>query len=297
MLRTVGRLGIGLCVLMCALILAARATGSLIHTSLMAYSSNGDIYARDLGYDLTLQLTFDGQRYIDELPAWSADGRAVAFTRRLGPPYSADDPDTDLYWMPLDGSRRVRLTDNDINDSVPSWSPDGKFIAYLSMAASGNQIKLIAPEAAESEAHVLSISLAQNLHTTLKWTPDGSRLLFHALDGTDLRPMAFDLASGSLTPISAYEAYYPAPSPDGTRVAAMLPTRGGHALAVLTGDITPRLLTDSLPPRVGVVWEDASHLLYLSEDLKAILRVDVQTGQTTEAYRFSDYVMSFAVLP
>ena len=295
--RVIGRLGIGLCVLTFALILTARAVGSLVHTPLLAYSSEGDIYVRDLGYDLTLQLTFDSQRYIDELPAWSADGRALAFTRRLGPPYSVEDPDTDIYWMPLNGLRRVRLTDNTINDTVPSWSPDGRFIAYLSMEERGHQVKLIAPEATESGAQVLPIALPQNLHTTLRWTPDGSQLLLHTLNGKDLRPMAFDFASQTLTPLSPYESYYPAPSPNGERIAALFPTRGGHALAVLTGDILPRLLTESLPPRVGVVWEDDAHLLYLSDDLKAILRVNVQTGQTTEAYRFANHVMSFAVLP
>jgi len=291
------RLGSVLWALSCVLILVARAVGSLIHSPLLAYSTEGDIYVRDLGYDLTLQLTFDGQRYMDESPAWSPAGQALVFTRRLGSPYSADDPDTDIYWMALDGSRRVRLTDNDVNDSVPSWSPDGIWIAYLSAAQTGHQVKLIAPEQSEAQAKILPISLPQRLHTTLKWTPDGSRLFLHALDGILVLPMAFDLADQTLTPLSDHEAYYPAPSPSGNQTAVLVPTRGGHALTVLTPDVSSRLLTDSLPPRVGVVWEDEAHLLYLSEDLKAILRVNVQTGQTTEAYRFANHVMSFAILP
>jgi|GEM_PF-2114199 len=295
--RAITVLGVGLCALICAMLMVSRAVGSLIHTPLLAYSTEGDIYIRDLGYDVTSSLTYDGQRYIDELPAWSSDGRALAFTRRLGSPYSAEDPDSDIYWMPLSGAAPLRLTDNDVNDTVPSWAPDGTVIAYLSQSPTGNQVKLIAPEQSESQADILPITLPQHLHTTLKWTPDGSRLLLHLLDGGSVLPMAFDFASGQVTPLSAQEGYYPAPSPDGRQVAVMLPVRGGHALALLPPDIPPRLLTDSLPPRVGVVWEDESHLLYLNEDLKVILRVDTRTGQTTEAYRFLNHVLSFAFLP
>jgi hypothetical protein len=199
--------------------------------------------------------------------------------------------------MSLNGSQRVRLTDNNQNDSVPSWSPDGATIAYLTTTPTGNRVKLVAPHQTEAQAQTLSINFPQQLHTTFKWMPDGTTLLFHSLDGTRILPTAYNLATGTLTRLSAHEAYYPAPSPSGEQVAALMPTRGGQALALLTAAPIPRLLTGSLSPRIGVVWEDESHLLYLSEDRLTILRVNVQTGQISPAYHFNNHVMNFALIP
>lgn len=292
MIQFVGRIGAGVFVLSCALMVVVPFVGSFFRGPLLAYSMGGDLYARDLWFDQTLQLTFDGQRYIDQFPAWSPDGRALAFTRQLGLPYSAEDPDADVYWMTLDRARRVRLTDDENNDSVPQWSPDGSHILYLSMAPTGHKAQLISPDG--SGLTTLPIPIPQRIHTTLRWTSDGSKVLLHLLQDKNITPMVYDLATGELRPIAPIVAYYPAPSPDGSHVAALIPARGGDSLALLTADPVPRLLTDSLPPRIGVVWSDNEHLLFLSENRLSLIQVDIITGQQTTLYTFPDHVMSFA---
>lgn len=271
--------------------------GRISDAPLVVYSMAGDLHALDLGYGVKIRLTYDGQRGIDQLPAWSPDGRAVAFVRHLGVPYSAEDPDTDIYWMSLDGKTRVRLTDNADNDSVPAWSPDGGRIAYLSTAQTGHQVILIRPDQPDSGGQILPITLPQHIFTTLTWTPDGTGLLFHQLDGVRLVPSAYDLATGEVRALSVQEGYYPTMSPNGARVAIQIPTRGGHALAVLTDNPLPRMLTTTLSPRVGVVWQDDAHLLYLSENRLELLRVNVDTGAISPVYTFTDHVMNFAYHP
>jgi Tol biopolymer transport system component len=37
---------------------------------------------------------------------------------------------TEIYVMNADGTGQTRLTDNDVRDHYPSWSPDGTKIAF-----------------------------------------------------------------------------------------------------------------------------------------------------------------------
>jgi len=58
-------------------------------------------------------------------PAWSPDGKTIAFARlKLGPNRQASG----IYLVQADGSSLHRLT-RDI-DSYPSWSPDGRQIVF-----------------------------------------------------------------------------------------------------------------------------------------------------------------------
>jgi TolB protein len=64
----------------------------------------------------------------DESPAWSPDGRSIAFAR------SADVVSglvTDIWVMLADGTRARRVTGHPMEDKRPTWSPDGKQIAFV----------------------------------------------------------------------------------------------------------------------------------------------------------------------
>ena len=64
----------------------------------------------------------------DGEPAWSPDGRFIAFTR-------AGRGVHDVYVMRADGSEPRRLTRLDHSAGSPAWSPDGDSIAFALRAS------------------------------------------------------------------------------------------------------------------------------------------------------------------
>ena len=58
-------------------------------------------------------------------PAWSPDGRKIAFT-------SERDGNSEIYLMNADGSGQRSLTLNLAYDGDPAWSPDGQKITFVS---------------------------------------------------------------------------------------------------------------------------------------------------------------------
>jgi Tol biopolymer transport system component len=57
-------------------------------------------------------------------PAWSPDGRAIAFAAQVG-------GFTDLYVYDLEAGTTRQLTDDPFADLQPAWSPDGQRIAFV----------------------------------------------------------------------------------------------------------------------------------------------------------------------
>src|SRR5271169_6327790 len=67
---------------------------------------------------------------LDYNPAWSADGKWIAFTSERG-------GSADLYRMRPDGTGVERLTDDPAFDDQASFSPDGSQIVFVTTRAGG----------------------------------------------------------------------------------------------------------------------------------------------------------------
>ncbi|MEP6551325.1 MAG: DPP IV N-terminal domain-containing protein, partial [Gemmatimonadales bacterium] len=64
-------------------------------------------------------------------PQLSPDGAWVAYTVSL-PDTSEDQTNSDVWMTSWDGARSVRLTSSKTSEHAPRWSPDGRYLTFLS---------------------------------------------------------------------------------------------------------------------------------------------------------------------
>jgi TolB protein len=142
----------------------------------LAFSSgrkgNLDIYVMECvnpparcGGGKVTQLTTS--RGFEEWPAWSPDGRRLAFV-------SDRDGNVEIYVMDTDGQNQQRLTQNPADDWPAAWSPDGRWIVFASqpdgnwnlyvMNSTGQQVQRLTNDPADEREPV--------------WSPDGRTIAF-----------------------------------------------------------------------------------------------------------------------
>src|SRR5204863_8432179 len=91
------------------------------------------LYVFDVASKKSTQVTSGD--FDDDQPAWSPDGKLLAFASNRSTP----DPDrtynSDIWVVAADdsdkGAHLTQVTTNPGEDTEPSWSPDGKWITYL----------------------------------------------------------------------------------------------------------------------------------------------------------------------
>lgn len=161
----------------------------------------------------------------DSAPAWSPDGKKIAFS-------SNRDGNNEIYVMDADGSEQTNLTNHPAVDQLAVFSPDGTKIAFT-RTLPGNNFELFVMNGDGTEQTNLT-----NSPTPEAWpeySPDGSRLAFgstrpgidaaHSTD-VDIWVMELDDATGrptgvvtNLTDAMVTNERWPAWSPDGAKIA------------------------------------------------------------------------------
>lgn len=110
-----------------------------------------------------------------EYPAWSRDGRELAFMS-AEPNASGSDPNYDVFVVGRNGNGLRRLTDWPGEDGWPTWSPDGQWIAFCSSHGAGSsRLLLYVMRADGSDKHLLVRRMTGEFPV---WSPDGNAIMF-----------------------------------------------------------------------------------------------------------------------
>lgn len=132
-----------------------------------------DIYTVNLSDSSLQRLTHD--LYDDTKPAWSWDGRRIAFSSdrhsgKEGPSYGRYD----IFVMNADGSQMERITESKASDQSPSWSPDNSKIVYVSDA--NGIFNLYIADLDSSLTYPITNVLTGCFSPS--WSPDGTNIAF-----------------------------------------------------------------------------------------------------------------------
>ncbi len=106
-------------------------------------------------------------------PRISPDGKSIAFVVTQ---YTLEEgkSNSEIYRMNLDGSQQRQMTHHPAADFYPVWSPDSKWIYFLSTRKNGVQLWRMAVDGGEPE-QVTDFPMGIN---TPDITPDGQSILF-----------------------------------------------------------------------------------------------------------------------
>jgi serine/threonine-protein kinase len=192
-------------------------------------AANDDIWIFDPGRELLTRFTLG---FGDELhPIWTPDGKHIIYSQGRtslfwkaadgsGEPeplltgenqrapgsvspdgsllaFSESGPQTrgDIWLLPLVGERRPRrFLATPFNETSPEFSPDGRWIAYVSDESGREEIYLQAVQAAGGKRQISTSGGTEPV-----WSRGASRLFF--LEGKTLLAVEIDPASGAPGPI------------------------------------------------------------------------------------------------
>jgi Tol biopolymer transport system component len=138
----------------------------------------------------------------DIQPAWSPDGRTLAFVRsaqagaRLEPgdvfgPYEGGH----LWVLDLETRKERKLLEGAFN---PSYSPDGTRIAVDASWVGPRRLWIVDAQGRNPQQATTDDSEA-TVHLRPRWSPDGSRLVFQNLERTKFDVRVAEVKTGKLT--------------------------------------------------------------------------------------------------
>jgi dipeptidyl aminopeptidase/acylaminoacyl peptidase len=131
----------------------------------------------------------------------SPDGREVAFTANAteNPAWNTNN---DVFVVPVDGGKPTNLTaDNEACDADPVYSPDGKYIAYVSMERPGFEADrrvLTLYNRKTGQRKQLTGRLDRSV-SQFSWAPDSRSILFNVWDRGHLVIYRVTVPSGLTT--------------------------------------------------------------------------------------------------
>ncbi|HEY9419875.1 MAG TPA: collagenase, partial [Thermoanaerobaculia bacterium] len=168
----------------------------------LAFSPDGNTLAvfakREKGRSLLLVDVLNGglREIIDmpdleqqSSPAWSPDARTVAFSGWRNGKF-------DIFQMDLETRTISNVTNDDVFDGAPIYSPDGRSMVFVSAVGEGFQ-KIFRVDLAQPGSRY-TITTGESNENDPVFSPDGRRLYFTSDRGGPENIFSLDLATGEL---------------------------------------------------------------------------------------------------
>jgi Tol biopolymer transport system component len=193
----------------------------------------GDLYAKVFDGSAAEEPLLKSDR-IKTPTSWSPDGRFILFTQSAGPQTSDD-----IWLLPVDGDRQpVRWLQTDFNERQGRFSPDGRWIAYVSNESGRDEIYVrpFVPPASGSPAGG-KWQVTRDGGDRPGWRRDGKELFFRSPSGA---LMVVDVVAGSAFQSGEPQTLVNFPlnllqldaSPDGQRFLIARPVQPANAAPI-----------------------------------------------------------------
>jgi Tol biopolymer transport system component len=199
-------------------------------------SGEWELYAKSVGQgsggtdiDGIVQLTDDGGDNWD--PSWSPDGSHLVFSSRREGNWEVYVIDIDFSVGVPRGAALTRLTTNPANDWLPTWSPDGRRIAFVSDRDGDWEIYVMEADGS------LQTNLTRNPADDWvpAWSPDGKRIAYQSDRDGDWEIYDMDVEGDGQRNLTNHPAgdWDPTYSVDGLYIAFMSDRDGNREVYVL----------------------------------------------------------------
>jgi Tol biopolymer transport system component len=214
-------------------------------------------------------------------PAFSADGRSLAYAR------TTTSPQSELVIRDLHEQREVTFRPRDSRATVrhPSFAPDGLHVVFSLSDVGGQQIARVDVKGRD----LTILAPSAGLNGWPSYAPDGTHIAFTSSRDGDLELYVMDAQGNHLRRLtrSSGRDLRPAWSPDGKQIAFTSARDGNEEIYLIDADGTrARNLTRHPDRDTESVWHPDGHRIAFVSDRGGqcdLYLIDLQSSRTRES--------------